>query len=209
MTNGEKIQEIFKGCDVCEPIIEDNIIHVSFVDKNDSAIGFDWDWWNMEYKEPTTKNDLGVDREDAVERLNALKQFIGYDEDSEIVKATQKSLDMAITALEHPKRNVVAIVPCGDAISRADVDAVIEQMRVKLKDGRMYILAEVVQDIIRELPTVTPHKKQAHWIGEEYDGYADGAPVYTSWVCSECGATFMCEDMDFLYCPRCGSVMEV
>lgn len=52
MTNGEKIQEIFKGCDVCEPIIEDNIIHVSFVDKNDSAIGFDWDWWNMEYKEP-------------------------------------------------------------------------------------------------------------------------------------------------------------
>ena len=53
MTNGEKIQEIFKGCDVYEPIIEDNIIHVSFVDKNDSAIGFDWDWWNMEYKEPT------------------------------------------------------------------------------------------------------------------------------------------------------------
>lgn len=48
----------------------------------------------------TTKNDLGVDREDAVERLNALKQFIGYDKDSEIVKATQKSLDMAISALE-------------------------------------------------------------------------------------------------------------
>lgn len=50
--------------------------------------------------EPTTKNDLGADREDAVERLNALKQFIGYDKDSEIVKATQKSLDMAIKALE-------------------------------------------------------------------------------------------------------------
>ena len=50
-------------------------------------------------QKPTTKNDLGVDREDAVERLNALKQLIGYDKDSEIVKATQKSLDMAIKAL--------------------------------------------------------------------------------------------------------------
>jgi len=47
-----------------------------------------------------TKNDLGADREDAVERLNALKQLIGYDKDSEIVKATQKSLDMAIKVLE-------------------------------------------------------------------------------------------------------------
>lgn len=50
-------------------------------------------------QEPTTKN-LAADREDAVERLNAIKQFIGYDKDSEIVKATQKSLDMAIKALE-------------------------------------------------------------------------------------------------------------
>lgn len=40
------------------------------------------------------------ERKEAVERLNALKQFIGYDKDSEIVKATQKSLDMAIKALE-------------------------------------------------------------------------------------------------------------
>jgi Zn finger protein HypA/HybF involved in hydrogenase expression len=44
------------------------------------------------------------DREDAVERLNALKQLIGYDKDSEIVKATQKSLDMAIKALEQEPR---------------------------------------------------------------------------------------------------------
>lgn len=65
--------------------------------------------YQLEY-ERTTKNDLGVDREDAVERLNALKQFIGYDKDSEIVKATQKSLDMAISALEHPERNVVVVL---------------------------------------------------------------------------------------------------
>lgn len=50
MTNGEKIQQDFE-CEVCEPIPEDDIIHVIFSDKNDSAIGFDLSWWNMEYKE--------------------------------------------------------------------------------------------------------------------------------------------------------------
>jgi hypothetical protein len=47
MTNGEKIVNIFK-CEVYEPIVEDNIIHVAF-DKGDSLIGFDLDWWNSEY----------------------------------------------------------------------------------------------------------------------------------------------------------------
>ena len=60
MTNGEIIQKDFT-CKVCEPIPEDDIVHVIFSDKSDSAIGFDWSWWNMEYKEPTTKNDLGID----------------------------------------------------------------------------------------------------------------------------------------------------
>lgn len=59
---------------------------------------------NYVVQDLTTKNDLGADREDAVERLNALKQFIGYDKDSEIVKATQKSLDMAVKALEQEPR---------------------------------------------------------------------------------------------------------
>ena len=63
------IQKVF-NCEVCEPIMEEDIIHVIFPDKNDSAIGFDWSWWIMEYKEPTTKNDLGVD---AVSRAEVLK----------------------------------------------------------------------------------------------------------------------------------------
>jgi hypothetical protein len=55
MTNGEMIQKIF-NCEVCEPIMEDDIINVIFADKKDSAISFDWSWWNSEYKEQTTKN---------------------------------------------------------------------------------------------------------------------------------------------------------
>ncbi len=80
MTNGEMIQKVF-NCEVCEPIPEDDIIHVIFPDKNDSAIGFDWSWWNMEYKGSTTKNNLGVD---CISRIQAIDAFpdllpnIGY-----------------------------------------------------------------------------------------------------------------------------------
>ena len=50
-------------------------------------------------------------------------------------------------------------------------------------------------------------RTSAQWIGEEYDGYEDGNPVYTIWSCSHCGAELMCEDIDFEFCPRCGSRM--
>lgn len=49
MTNGEKIQQDFE-CEVCEPIPEDDIVHVIFADKKDSAIGFDLSWWNAPYR---------------------------------------------------------------------------------------------------------------------------------------------------------------
>lgn len=48
----------------------------------------------------------------------------------------------------------------------------------------------------------------AKWIGIEFDGYADGYPVFDTWECSNCGAEFVCENMDFEYCPRCGSKMD-
>lgn len=49
-TNGGMIKAMFPKCEVCEPIVEDDIIHVIFADKADSAIGFDYSWWNAPYK---------------------------------------------------------------------------------------------------------------------------------------------------------------
>ena len=135
-------------------------------------------------------------REDAVERLNALKQFIGYDKDSEIVKATQKSLDMAIKALEHPEKNVIAVVPCGDAISR---QAVLDLMIQKW--GENFSGDSAMQesiDAIRVLPSVTLQAPNTgHWTDDGYcsccnkqtlpldiSGYASG---YDSF-CPNCGA---------------------
>jgi len=59
-----------------------------------------------------------------------------------------------------------------------------------------------------EFPPVEIDERNGRWEGSWYDGYADGNPVYEEWRCSECGAEFKCEDMDFDYCPRCGAKMS-
>ena len=47
------------------------------------------------------------------------------------------------------------------------------------------------------------------WIPLEYDGYADGYPVWDLWECSECGEEHK-GDEDTLtnYCPNCGAKMD-
>jgi rubrerythrin len=51
--------------------------------------------------------------------------------------------------------------------------------------------------------------KHGRWIPLEYDGYADGNPVYDLWECSECQEEHS-GDEDTLtpYCPNCGAKME-
>lgn len=65
----------------------------------------------------------------------------------------------------------------------------------------------VMLDRIRFLEAQLP--KRGKWIGIEYDGYADGYPVYDVWECSECGEEHNGEE-DTLpnYCPNCGAKMK-
>ena len=48
------------------------------------------------------------------------------------------------------------------------------------------------------------------WIGLEYDGYADGCPVYDLWECSECGEEVRGEDVPDTHpwCHGCGARMD-
>ena len=65
--------------------------------------------------------------------------------------------------------------------------------------------------MIQWMPTVTmkPATK-AEWVGLEYDGYADGNPVYDSWECSHCHCEWNGEyDTLPTYCPDCGAEMGV
>lgn len=65
--------------------------------------------------------------------------------------------------------------------------------------------------IINEVPVadVAPvvHGK---WVGLEYDGYADGYPVYDLWECSECGVEERGEDVltTHPWCHGCGARMD-
>lgn len=51
--------------------------------------------------------------------------------------------------------------------------------------------------------------RHGRWIGLEYDGYADGDPVYDLWECSECGEEVRGEDVPVTHpwCHCCGARM--
>ena len=61
MTNGEKIKEIFPDTKIITQY--DNPFGDRFMvfKLNNEDMQVNIDWWNAEYKEPTTKNDLEVD----------------------------------------------------------------------------------------------------------------------------------------------------
>lgn len=50
--------------------------------------------------------------------------------------------------------------------------------------------------------------RHGKFIGTEYDGYADGNPVYYEWKCSECGCIFEDDEPTYRYCPHCGARMD-
>lgn len=65
-------------------------------------------------------------------------------------------------------------------------------------------------DSIDEQPTVDAAPVvHGRWIPLEYDGFADGNPVWDLWECSECGEEHS-GDEDTLtpYCPNCGAKMD-
>ena len=90
------------------------------------------------------------EREDAVERLNALKQLIGYDKDSEIVKATQMSLDMAIKALEQE--------PTDKNFTKADIDAIVKA----INEGWELRVNEILSKIRAEIKSLS-NANPSYW----------------------------------------------
>lgn len=63
--------------------------------------------------------------------------------------------------------------------------------------------------VFNEQPTVDAvPARHGKFIGTEYDGYADGYPVYYEWQCSECGCVFEDEEPTYNYCPNCGARMD-
>lgn len=61
------------------------------------------------------------------------------------------------------------------------------------------------EEIIKAL-----EQKVGRWLPIEYDGYADGYPVWGKWECSECGYEHNGDEESLTaFCPDCGRKMEV
>ena len=124
-------------------------------------------------------------REEAIKGLKRLRDdFSGY-------KPNEEMFDMAIKALENPEQNVIAVVPCGDAISR--------QAAVYVASG--FCSPSNVADELAKLPSVQPIRPRGHWILDETDN---------SITCDKCGCLIWANDIsngDAYYCPNCGAKM--
>ena len=101
-----------------------------------------------------------------------------------------------------------------------DANALMEQVNNLCSDGSenwigtdniSYIAHADVADIISDAPTVDAVEVvHGRWIPLEYDGYADGNPVWDLWECSECREEHS-GDEDTLtpYCSNCGAKMDL
>ena len=68
---------------------------------------------------------------------------------------------------------------------------------------------DAIHHIKANTPTVDAEPvRHGKYIGTEFDGYADGCPVYYEWKCSECGCVFEEEEPTYNYCPNCGAKMD-
>lgn len=67
---------------------------------------------------------------------------------------------------------------------------------------------KVIRQTQEELKQNAVPVRHGMFIGTEYDGYADGYPVYYEWKCSECGCIFEEEEPTYRYCPNCGARMD-
>lgn len=63
-------------------------------------------------------------------------------------------------------------------------------------------------DAETRLMSLEPERKKGEWIGTEFDGYADGNPVYYEWKCSSCGCIVEDEEPTWNFCPNCGADMR-
>lgn len=77
-------------------------------------------------------------------------------------------------------------------------------------DSGCWIRYKMFENVIEKQPTVDAEPvRHGKFVGTEYDGYADGYPVYYEWKCSQCGCVFEDEEPTYKYCPNCGAKMDL
>lgn len=86
-----------------------------------------------------------------------------------------------------------------------DANALKPEMEI-LNAADMYLVCHIIDNA----PTIEAEPVwHGRWIPIEYDSYADCAPVWDKWECSECGHEHSGEeDTLTAFCPNCGARMD-
>ena len=159
---------------------------------------------------------------DAVSKADVLETYSElydvFDDNKEIKNELHKIYDK-INALKavQPQSTMGqltdAVQSTTDCISRqAAIDALTEYWkgisdRHPTLDGEMAVYADC-KGIIKRLPSAQPQRIKGRWVGTDYDGFADGNPVYDEWKCSICGCVVEDEEPTWNFCPNCGADMR-
>lgn len=79
----------------------------------------------------------------------------------------------------------------------------------RFTEGYNFAVCEIKENL-QSLPAIEAEPvRHGRWIPTEYDAYADGAPVWNKFECSECGHEHSGEeDTLTAFCPDCGALMD-
>ena len=229
MTNGEKIKAIFPNAQIDEGMLE------MYVWLDHEPAQFTKDWWNAEYKEPTTKNDLADDKtfyeqiveycnehflvlvekdvwEDAKKALTT-KNDLRVDSTPHFISFKEMMDNLKITAedIENAEDLEYSIEPLIRPKNDLGVDY-IDRNSIKYYPGTGgYMYASKGE--IDKLPSVTPQEpRKGHWVVQP-SNKEQGERDFIWWKCSECGQVIFSETekdrKEFhAFCSRCGANME-
>ena len=150
-----------------------------------------------------------MDKQTAIDLLDNLLGMVEDNHGSDYDKAIHMGIDALKMQLSIESTTFPVDGEPLDCISRQQAMLCIERnayRRDDINETEKVILW--VLDIIKWLPSVQPQRMKGKWIGTEFDGYADGNPVYYEWKCSACGCVVEDEEPTWNYCPNCGTDMR-
>lgn len=138
---------------------------------------------------------------------NRVKTELEPCEDWYDVPSDEMTLEQARQAVKDLRKKLSEYLeqePCEDAVSRQEALNIVH----KYFEHYLQLNDDICLDGLRSLPSVTPKEKTGHWKPIEYDGYADGYPVWDVWECSKCGLEHNGDKESLTaFCPDCGAKM--
>ena len=213
MTNGEKLIELFYDMDY-------EVKSTTVLTDIDGRTWFSLDWWNAEYKEPTTKKCTtcayrkidGKPHEmckscvcgNRYKEESTTKNDLGVEHHKQNIQAYAHDFGVSEEQAEKELRVTIKNDLADDCISRK---AVIDELkryfhdeyyqRTSIQDCRDCF----IEDVLNHLPSATPIRPKGHWT---YHRNEKG-----NWenICSNCGLDSGV-GYPYPYCPSCGAEMR-